>query len=82
MMTKRTTITIPDTLYAEAERLMREQHFSDFSGFVQHLIRAEHERRQAAYHSLSETPERTRTAPANADSRPYKISRKQKKSAA
>lgn len=48
MSTKRTTITIPQSLYNVAEDVMAERHFSDFSGFVQSLIREEWERRQSA----------------------------------
>ncbi len=48
MTTKRTTITIPQSLYEVAEEVMDARHFSDFSGFVQSLIREEWERRQAA----------------------------------
>jgi hypothetical protein len=40
-MKKRTTITIHPDLYAKAQELMSAAHFSDFSTFVEHLIRQE-----------------------------------------
>jgi len=47
-MTKRTTITLPKSLRAQAEELMKLRQFTDFSGFLQTLIREEHERRRSA----------------------------------
>mgnify|MGYP001611456985 CR=1 FL=1 len=64
LSTKRTTITIPETLYAEAERLMAAQHFTVFSGFIQHLIRAEHERRTARDLQLAEAADCAPVQPA------------------
>lgn len=45
MRTKRTTITITEELYALAKQVMKARTMSDFSGFVQTLIREEYERR-------------------------------------
>lgn len=41
----RTTITISDALMAKAKDVMDARTFDDFSGFLQSLIREEHERR-------------------------------------
>lgn len=47
MKKKRTNITINPKIYALAQDLMGADHFDDFSGYVEHLIREEAKRRQA-----------------------------------
>lgn len=42
---RRTNITISDALYEKAQELMRLRHFTDFSGYLQQLIREDWERR-------------------------------------
>ncbi len=66
MSTKRTTITLPESLVEVAQAIMRDRHFEDFSGFLQQLIREESERRQAVLRetaSTGTTPAQTPTAP-------------------
>ena len=40
-MKRRTNITINESIYAKAQELMRLDHFDDFSGFIEQLIRDE-----------------------------------------
>jgi hypothetical protein len=44
-MKRRTNITINESIYAKAQELMAADDFSDFSGFVEQLIRDEWSRR-------------------------------------
>jgi len=39
MKIKRTNLTIPEGLYAEAQRIMASQHFNSFSDYIAHLVR-------------------------------------------
>lgn len=39
MAKKRTTVTINKDLYERAQELMKAEHFDDFSGFVEQMIR-------------------------------------------
>lgn len=52
----RTTISIPSTIYAKAQSIMKARDFSDFSGFLQQLIREEWERRAERNHVPSAGP--------------------------
>lgn len=45
-MKKKTTITIDEGIYTIARAQMRDELFSDFSGYLEHLIREENRRRQ------------------------------------
>jgi DNA-binding ferritin-like protein (Dps family) len=65
-VTKRTTISISEPIYAAAKEVMAERKFGDdFSNFVQSLIREEWERRQknALWHAVHEEPTPYRTKP-------------------
>jgi Arc/MetJ-type ribon-helix-helix transcriptional regulator len=42
---RRTNITISETLYAKAQEMMKKRDFTDFSGYLQQLIREDWERR-------------------------------------
>lgn len=44
-MKRRTNISISPALYEKALALMEREHFDDFSGYLEHLIRAEYARR-------------------------------------
>ena len=44
-MKRRTNITVEESLYAKAQAVMEARDFSDFSGFLEQLIREEWERR-------------------------------------
>lgn len=46
-LSKPKNVTLSPRMRALAERIMEVRHFDDFSGFVQTLLREEHERRQA-----------------------------------
>lgn len=46
-MKRRTNITINESIYAKAQELMRLDHFDDFSGFIEQLIRDEWARKHA-----------------------------------
>lgn len=48
MAKQRTSITINPELHELGKSLAKEQHFDDFSNFVEHLIRSEWERRQTS----------------------------------
>lgn len=41
----RTTISISDSIYRKAKRIMKVRDFADFSGLLHQLIREEYERR-------------------------------------
>ena len=63
MKLKRTNISLPESLFRAAEQLMREQHFSDFSGFVQHLIREESKRCNRAFQERADALRHTIESP-------------------
>lgn len=44
-MKRRTNLTIDPKVFALAQEVMRLRHFSDFSGFIEQIIREEHERK-------------------------------------
>lgn len=47
-MKRRTNITINDEIYAKALEVMAADHFDDFSGFIEQLVRDEWRRRHGA----------------------------------
>jgi len=44
---RRVNLTVHPSLYEKAQNLMAEDCFADFSGYVEHLIRVEWQRRNA-----------------------------------
>ena len=48
MAKQRTSITINPDLHDLGKHLAKEQHFDDFSNFIEHLIRSEWERRHTS----------------------------------
>ncbi len=61
-MKRRTNISIEETLYDRAQLLMADRAFSDFSGFLETLIREEWERRHPAAPAAAPAVHRDKTA--------------------